>query len=234
MSKHWILALALLPGQLPAQEQTGPPTVTVDATATVEREPDRATVTLAVESEAPTAQAASQANATAMTRVMTALRSAGLPRAAIRTLSVQLAPVYSPASPDRQQPPRIVGYRATNMVVITIDSIARTGAIIDSAIGNGANRVAGISFELKDPESARLAALEMAVRKARREAEVVAAAAGRSLGEPLSITLGGGGYPRPMYAERAMAMAQVADTPVEGGTLEITATVHVVFRLNPR
>jgi uncharacterized protein YggE len=35
-----------------------------------------------------------------------------------------------------------------------------------------------------------------------------------------------------MYADRAMAM-QSADTPVEGGTISITATVHVVYRLDP-
>lgn len=236
MSKQWMLVLALLcPATLSARQQEQPPSINVDASATVEREPDRAVVTLAVESEAPTAQAASQANATAMTRVMGSLRSAGLGRNAIRTISVQLFPVYAPTGPNRQEPPRISGYRAVNMVQVTIDSIPHVGRIIDAAIGNGANRVAGISFELKDAESARLEALQQAMAKARREAEAVAAAAGRSLGDPISISIGGPvALPRPLYGERAVAMAQAADTPVEGGTLEITATVHVVFRLNPR
>jgi uncharacterized protein YggE len=236
MSKSWILGFALLvPAFAAAQERMEPPTINVDATATIEREPDRAVVMLAVESEAPTAQAASQANANAMSRVLSGLRSAGLSSQSIRTVSVQLVPVYAPVGPSREEPPRIAGYRAINMVQVTVDSLTRVGRLIDSAIGSGANRVAGISFELKDPESARLAALEAAVQKARREAEVVAAAAGRALGEPISISLGGASYPpRPMYAERAVAMAQAADTPIEGGTLEITATVHVVFRMNPR
>jgi uncharacterized protein YggE len=223
----------LLPAAGLAQQAAEPPTVTVGASATVEREPDRAVVTLAVESEAPMAQAASQANAAAMSRVITALRRAGLTGTSVRTISVQLMPVYAPTT-DGNKPPKITGYRAVNMVQATIDSIPRVGPVIDAAISAGANRVAGISFELKDAESARLEALAKAVEKARREADVVARAAGRRLGPALNISFGGDvSPPRPYYAERAMAMAQAAETPVEGGTLQISANVNVVFRLDP-
>lgn len=226
----------LMPACAAAQERVDSPTVSVDASATIERAPDRAVLVLAVESEAAEAQAASSANAETIGRVIAALRQTGLTGPAVRTLSVRLMPVYAPASPDRQQAPRIVAYRAINTVQVTIDSIPRVGPVIDAAIGAGANRVAGLSFELRDPESARLEALDSAVARARREAETVARAAGHRLGPPVEIRVGPGGEPpRPMmYAERAVAMAQAADTPVEEGTLEITATVHVVFRLIPQ
>jgi len=235
MSRNGLLLVAMLvPSAALGQERTDPPALSIDASASIEREPDRAVVTLAVESEATTALAASQANAATMERVLAALRRAGLPANAIRTVSLQLMPVYSGTGGQRDEAPKIAGYRALNMVRVTVDSIPRVGAVIDAGTSAGANRVAGISFELKDAQAAREAALTMAVEKARREAEIVARAAGRSLGEPISISLSSPmGPPRPMYAERGVAMAQMASTPVEGGTLEISATVHVVFRLNP-
>jgi hypothetical protein len=225
----------VLPASGAAQERTDPPTLSIDASASVEREPDRAVVTLAVENEGATAMSAAQGNAATMDRVIAALRRAGLTGTTIRTVSVQLMPVYSGTGGERNDPPKIAGYRAVNMVQVTVDTIARVGPLIDAATTAGANRVAGISFELKDAQSAREMALTRAIEKARREGEIVARAAGRTLGEPISISLSSPvGPPRPvMYAERGIAMAQSVQTPVEGGTLEITATVHVVFRLNP-
>ncbi len=230
--RRMIAVLLLAPGALAAQMRPEPPTITVNATASVEREPERATLILAVESEATSAQAAAQANADAMTRVLAALRQKGFSGANVRTLSLQLDPVYTQGGPNSQEPPRISGYRASNMVRIVIDSIARVGGVVDAAIGAGANRVAGLNFELKDPDAARQEALSAAVARARRDAQTVATAAGRVLGPPLSITLSSEQPgPRPMYAGRVL-MAQNAETPVEGGAIQITATVHVVFRLD--
>jgi uncharacterized protein len=227
--------IAVAPVAASAQNREGPPTINVDATASVERSPDRAVLTLAVETEGSTAQEASQGNADSMARLLAALKQAGLQGPAVRTLTIRLSPVYSPQGPDRDEPPHISGYRAVNMVQVTVDSVARAGRIVDTAINAGANRLANLSFELKDPDEARIAALQQAVSQAKREAEAVAAAAGRTLGDPLEITINSDmGRPMPMYAERGVAMAQSADTPVEGGTLTITATIHVVYRLDPR
>ena len=78
--KRLVLALALtLPGVAAAQQTPTPPerTVTVTAMATVEREPERALLLLAVESTGTTAQQASQANAARMDALIAALRTAG-------------------------------------------------------------------------------------------------------------------------------------------------------------
>lgn len=226
------LALGALP--LAAQEEgEDPRTVTVNATAQVERAPDRAVATLAVETQAETAQAASQQNAQSMDALLAALRNLGLSDEALRTTGYRLNPVYIPAERG-ETGPRISGYRAVNMVEVRVDSLPRLGAIIDAAIGAGANRVASLHFELRDMESARLEAIGEAVVKARREAEVVARAAGQRLGLPHSIqTSSEVPFPRPMYAtERAVAMDMAqAQTPIESGTLTVTAHVTIVYRL---
>jgi uncharacterized protein YggE len=234
--RNWLTTALLLalPAAAAAQEKEAPRTITVSGHATVEREPDRALLTFAVENEAGTARAASQANAAAMDRVVAALRRAGLASAAIRTVGYGLTPVYTRPRAG-EEPPRIAGYRATNAVQVTVDDLPRLGALIDGAVDAGANRVTGIDFQLRDAEAARLEALVQAVASARREADAAARAAGQQLGPPLSMqTSYHVPFPR---AERALAVAaDVAmvqpPTPVEAGTLTISANVHIVFRLD--
>lgn len=233
--KRFLYAL-LLPVPLAAQTPQPPPprTIAVDATGTIERAPEQAKLLLAVESEAATAAEAGRANADQMDRLVAALRQLGLTGDKVRTVGYDLSPIYGrPEDPRPQESPRITGYRAMNTVQIQVDSIARVGPIIDAALGAGANRVAGLNFELRDPETARLEALRDAMTSARREAEALAAAAGEELGPPISIQTSGGGRfppPMPMYRGVAMDMAQ-ATTPIEPGTLTVTATVTVVYRI---
>ena len=102
--------------------------------------------------------------------------------------------------------------------------------------GAGANRVSSLNFGIKDAAGARLEALTKAVQKARAEAQAIATAAGQQLGEPLSINADGyfAPPPRPVAMYRmAEQSAASAPTPVEGGTLEIGATVSIVFKLLP-
>jgi hypothetical protein len=229
-------ALALLARPVLAQEQPReePRRLTVNATAEVERAPERATLVLAVESQAATAQQTSQQNATSMERLIAALRRMGIQGAAVRTLSYQLNPVYVPAQRGETEQ-RISAYRAVNMVEVKVDSLARLGSVIDGAIEAGANRVASLQFELRDPEAARLEAIEQAIGKAAREAEVVARASGQRLGPPLDIqTSSNVPYPRAMFADRAVSFeaAQAVPTPIEGGSITIMASVTIVYRLD--
>lgn len=229
-----VLALATPAlGQQPAERPDR--VINVNATGTVQREPERAVITVAVESDAANAQQAAQTNATKMDAVFAALRRLGIVPPSVRTVAYELQPLY--AQPDRENPnptPRVVGYRAINMVVVEVDSIKRVGAVIDATTAAGANRVANLSFELRDPESARLEALRVAVRKARAEAEVLASAAGQKLGPPVNITSSAYFEPRQYRMEamaRDMAVPAPPPTPIEAGTLTITANVHIVYRM---
>lgn len=233
LMKRLLALLLLLPLPVAAQEKETPRTITVDATATIEREPERALLTVAVESEAPTAKQASDANADQMARVVAALRQLRISGPNVRTVSYRLEPVYANVDrPRNDSGPRIAGYRAVNMVQIRVDTIARLGPVIDGVTAAGANRIAGLSFELRNYDTARQAALEQAVADARREAEAVARAAGQTLGEPLEISMNSARpFPQPFADREVMMSARAAPTPIEGGTLTISATVHIVYRL---
>ena len=228
-----VAACLLLPALAAAQQPpVAPRTLQVSATGTVEREPEQGVVMLAVESEAQNARNAAESNATKMSQLVAALRRAGIADRNIRTISYELRPEYAQQTRDRE-PPRIAGYRAINMVQVTVDTVARMGAIIDVAIANGANRVANINFRLRDHMAAHIEAVAEAMRNARREAEAVAAAAGERLGPALSIHTGGYAPPPPapvMY-QRDMEVMAAAPTPVETGTLTVHANVTVIFKL---
>jgi uncharacterized protein len=220
---------AAVPAQDPVER-----TITVGGAGTVELEPDRAIVAIAVETQGRTAQEAAAANAQRMDAVIAAIRRAGIPQAQIRTTGYMLHPDYRH---EREREPVIVGYRATNRVLVTIDDIARVGNVIDQSIGAGANRVEGVNFGLRDPEAARQEALRLAVQNARAAAQTLATAAGAALGDALQISAGAAhAPPPPLPMMRGMVALEAAavETPVTPGQVSFTATVTIVYRMLPR
>ncbi|HEX6938906.1 MAG TPA: SIMPL domain-containing protein [Longimicrobiales bacterium] len=236
-------AAPILAAPAAARAQDGPTprvpetaqTVTVAAVGRVTREPDQAELSLAVESFAATAREAAAANAGKMDALLAALRRLGLDEEDVETVSYSLHPEYdySPGEPRRQGEQRLVGYRAINMVRVTIDEIERVGEVIDAAVAAGADRVQGISFQLADPDEARRDALRDAVARARIEAQTLADAVGATLGPVLAVTTTDV-FHRPVFAARMDAATMAAaPTPIVPGTLDVTANVTVAFRLGP-
>ena len=199
------------------------PEISVTATGSVEVTPDRARVSLGVETEAFTAQAAAQANAELQTKILAAVRGLGIPASAIRTSGYNVAPRQEYNSQTRTW--RKLGYQVSNIVVITLDDISRTGPVLDAALAAGANRVAGIEFDVKDATAAREAAISQAVERARREAEIAAQAAGGKVVGLLSLNVNSYEQsPRPMM-EMAMARSADASTPISEGTQSVRVQV---------
>jgi uncharacterized protein YggE len=228
-----LTVLVAVPGALPAQFSQRPepvrPILTVSASAEVELVPDRASLGVAVETRGRTAAEAASANARLQTAVLDAIKAAGVPASQLRTAALSVSPEYQ--YPDGGGRPTVVGYQATNRVTAEIRDLSRIGAIIDAALAKGATSVDGPRFSASDPSAARKTALEQAVRKARAEAEAIAAAAGVRLGGVLEISTDEA--PVEVRAEDAMlrvrAMSASAPTPVETGTLTVRATVTLRF-----
>ena len=222
-----LLAVVALAGTLgpspdPAGAQTADPStdsVTVNGTGTVKSVPDEANFSFGVESRAKTAQAAIAANAAQMEKLIAALRKAGA-----RELATQWVSVYPVTSDDGTT---VDGYSASNSVSATI-GVARAGALIDAAAEAGANQISGPGLSSSDAERLYKDALAAAVADARERAEVLAKAAGRSLGG-ITTMVESGAQPTPVY--RATADAGTSSTPVEPGQQETAATVSVTFDL---
>ncbi len=231
------MLLVLAPAAVAQQPTTGilQFSVSVSANGLVRKPPDQAVVSLAVENVAPNARAAAQQNAQRMDVVIKAIKQAGIPADRIRTTGYNLMPEYQYTQPTPNHPgeQKLVGYRASNMVQVTVDSIPRVGPVIDVAIAAGANRANGVSFQLRDPDAARREALRMAVANARQDAETLAQASGHQLGELVQLSTTGAIVPPPVPMIMGAKRMQAEDvtTPVEPGELEISATVLAVYHL---
>jgi uncharacterized protein len=195
-----------------------PRTITVSGSGTATSIPSKATISFGVQTQDPSAKAALAQNAREMQQVIDALTKAGAQE--IQTQSVSLSPTYG----DTNQ---LTGYAASNTVSATV-TFAAAGATIDAAVGAGANQVYGPSPLVGDLEAQYQKALADAVANARARGDVLAKAAGQTLGAVTSIVEGGNiSVPQP-YAKNAVS--DVA-TPVVAGPQDTTAFVTVTFLL---
>jgi len=206
-----------LPDLAGAQDADGEDTVTASGVGTATAVPNEAQMSFGVESRAATAKAAVAANADAMRTVINALR-----QARAREIATQWVSVY-PVSRDDGG---IDGYTASNSVSAVSD-VGEAGSLIDAAVEAGANSISGPGLSSSSSEELYRQALAKAVSEARERAQVLAKAAGRSVGEITAIVEGSAATPLP-YAERA---ALDASMPIVPGEQETTATVSVTFSL---
>ena len=243
-----VAALAYAPLAAPvAQAQTGPAPVlamggtllTVSADGQVTREPDLAVFSAGVTSSGKTAAAALAANSADMTRVIAAVKRAGIADRDIQTSNLSLSPVYAPQRrlPDgtiTPEQPTIAGYRANNSVSVRQRKLDDYGKVIDALVNAGANEVNGPSFELDDPDPATDEARTAAIRKARARAELYARAAGLKVSRILSISESGGWSPPQLVMYRMAAQDAVSSAPpVQSGELQMRVNVTVQFELAP-
>ncbi|WP_010160519.1 SIMPL domain-containing protein [Sphingomonas sp. PAMC 26617] len=232
-----LLAPAVLGVAAPALAQTAP-TILPDATVLevsaegrTTRVPDVATIRAGVVTQGQTAAVALSENATRMTRVLAALKQAGVAQRDIRTASVALSPQYRYAE---NQPPAVTGYQASNSVSIRFRDVAKSGAILDALVAQGANQIDGPSLSLDQPEAALDEARANAVKIARARAELYAKAAGLSVARIVTISENGandGSNPQPPIYAMARAMKASESTPIAAGETQVSVSVSVRFLL---
>jgi hypothetical protein len=186
-----------------------------------------ATLDLGVSTPAPTAAEAMAQNATAMTRVIAAVRAKGVADHDITTSTLALAPQY--AYPQGQAA-KLTGYQATNRVAVTLSDLTLVGGVVDAAVGAGANEAGQISFGLRSRASAENFARLAAVKAMDDKAQVMADAAGYHIRRLVNLSEAG-----PVVAPQpVMAMARMqaeAVTPVETGEVVVSVDVRGEFEL---
>ncbi|MGV3481762.1 MAG: SIMPL domain-containing protein [Sphingobium sp.] len=231
-----LAALALTPATLAAQTTVPVPLAVLQgtrldivATGETKRVPDIAVISAGVVTQAADAAGAMRENAQRMSGVVAALRKAGVAERDIATATISLNPQYRYGE---NVPPVITGYQATNTVSIRFRDVARSGAILDALVAQGANQINGPNLQIDKPEAAEDEARTDAIRKARARAELYASAAGLKVKRILSISESGGYAPPPPIAYmRANMAGKEADTMVVAGEQSVGITVSVSFEL---
>jgi uncharacterized protein YggE len=235
--KMMVLMPPVLAVATPALAQTTPTILPdaalldVSAEGRTARVPDLATIRAGVVTQGQTAAAALSENATRMARVLAALKQAGVAQRDIRTASVALNPQYRYTE---GQPPAVTGYQASNSVSIRFRDVAKSGAILDALVAQGANQIDGPTLSLDKPEAALDEARTDAVKIARSRAELYAKAAGMSVVRIVTISENGtndGSNPQPPVFAMARAMKASDSTPIAAGETQVSVTVTVRFLL---
>jgi uncharacterized protein len=198
----------------------------------VERKPDYAVVVVGVQVRESSAATASESVGTKMLQVRKALDDLKFPNMQLQTSGVSLNPAYSWRNDGQEQQQTLLGYDASSSLRVRLEDPIKVGAVIDAAVGAGANRIHGISFELKEALKARQEALTMAAQAAREKAETLAAALGLRVKSVLTATTSSEAPPwQPMASNMARydAAAGSLGQAIEPGMVTVRAEATVTF-----
>ena len=154
---------ALFAGSSPAvargDDAPQPPAIVVNGEAVVQATPDRAFVTVSVESRDKNPGTAQKQTATAMDAVRRKLAQTGVKDDQLRTLAYDLQLEFD--FDKGRQVPR--GYVARDMLEVRLDDVTQVGTVIDAAVGAGATNIGGVRFDLKERDALEREALKRAV-----------------------------------------------------------------------
>ena len=212
----------LLCVEFPVFAEDKPSTIEITGRAAVMALPTTVTISFAVETDSPKAQAAVRDNAERTERVLAALKKVSDKDTKLRTTGFALSPVY-------EKTERVIGYRVRNTVVLESKDLDKTGSFIDDAAEVGVSRIGNLSFSSDKEEDLRKEAGLEALKRAMKEAEALAKASGMTIKRILKITYDSREHPTIVMREAAPAVAR---TPIVVGEIPVQVEVHVIFEVN--
>jgi len=214
-----------------ADTTTTVPTVSVTGTGKITVKPTVARISFGVFTSKGTSSAAQTENDAIMSKITAALKAAGIKEEDIQTTGYSLQPRYVW---DKTTGKNILqGYDMNHTMTVTVRNINDAGKTVSLIADNGANTVSGISFEVDDAtlEQTKLATLSLAMASARKRADVVAKAAGKTILSVQTVNVNENTYtPYPMFKAADTTVASgSAPAPVEAGTLNVEMSVSVTY-----
>lgn len=215
--------------------------VTVIGEAVRRAAPEHAEFLMEIAASAPTAAQALRDNQAKTLQVTQAVAALGVQPGDIQTISLNVFNLYAPMLPALpaygtlpqigQADVQFGSCQAKNTLRVNVREVVRAGEIVDTAVRAGASAVSPFSFLAPDEAQARKTALEAAGKDARLKAEALAAAAGRKIGDAISISediiATNGAY---AALRLALPFGFGAGAPRQVGELEYYARVSATFR----
>jgi uncharacterized protein YggE len=236
LSLAFVALTVMTPAFLSAQTTAQPSAIVAQGESVVKAAPDQAWATVAVETREAKAPEARRLAAVAMTSVMAALKTAGLPADAIKTIGFSLNPDYEYVN-GRQ---RMRGFVVSNQVQVRIDDVAKVADVLDAVGGlalatSSTLTIANLRFDLKNRAQLERDALRLAVEDALANAKAMAAGAAVTLGRIARIDQTGGS---PKYQEMQQPMMAMAardggavSTPISPSEIEIRSAVMLTVEI---
>lgn len=203
-----------------------PNTVWVGADGKFESDPDTALIEFSISPQEEKLQDATEKASRAAEQIRQLLRANGLDPKDAQIGRFATQPVYDYKNAKR----KLVGYRVDANISIKLHDFSKIGPITEGMSQMDVTQ-SSITYELQDMDTAKIKAVEDALRRAHNEASAVAQTSGRTLGEIsyASVDVYEPQPIRPMMA-RAAPMATQAAPPAataEFSAQKITVTAHV-------
>jgi uncharacterized protein len=210
-------------------------TIYAGADGKFESAPDTAVIRMDMASQQDTSRAAYDHVAAAVDRVRQILKANGIDVKTAQFALYQMQPMYDWKNPKR----KVIGYRVTTDVTLKLRDFTKIGVLTEQLADIEDTQNQSVNYTLEDIEQAKAKASEDALKKARNQANAVAVAGGRSLGDLLYASVDVNQVNIvPVYAQ-PMAMARSATagaTPPPNAdftpqTVTINAHVNALFAL---
>jgi hypothetical protein len=194
-----------------------------------------ATVRFGVVTMADDPETARRRNAEAAREALNSVRELGVEERFIRLegLSLQQAREYDP----EQRRWIEKGFEAVREVAVEVYDLEKLPVLVTRIVQEGANRLSGVAYDVRDRDAVRNRALREAVLNAREKARLLASTMDADLGPVQRIEEQNFDFPRPLVrmqqAETAMAARDAAPEPdaYAAGEIRVEARVQVLFAL---
>jgi uncharacterized protein YggE len=201
--------------------------IEVSGNGEIQAAPDLATLEIAIETHAASADRAAGLNGALAEKVRDAIKVKLADKGTMWTGGYSLFPEYSEPRDGR---PTVTGYRAENSITVETGELGIIGPLIDAAIAAGANRINSLNYSLRGDSNARSEAIAKAAHDAQAQASALANALGVKLGPVIKASTESEVRVVPLARFAAAApMAARAPTPIGPGQVTVPATVSLTY-----
>ena len=190
--------------------------------------PDIAYINVGIHTEAPDVSTALSDNNSQAKSITDTLTGLGVEAKDIQTTSFTVYPMSNYA-PDGTVSSKY--YAVDNSVYVTVRDLSKIGNLLDAVVKSGANTINGITFDIQDKDAANAQARDLAIEKAKSEAQAIAKTAGVTLGEIQNISTSTAGTAVASYDVKGLGGGNSANVPVSAGQLQISVDANITYLL---
>lgn len=234
MRASFFLAAAILAAGAAWAGEAQPRTITTTGEAYAAMVPDIVKIDIGVETTDKVTVKAVAANNVLMAKVVEAIKASGVPEKAMQTSLFSISARHPPTKEGYGFDYAVTtGYTVSNTLSITIEDVSKAPLVLDAAVKAGANTSNSVMFLAKDQTALADKVLAEAMKNARHNAEIMAAAEGAKVGKV--ITIARAAAPENDYLPRLAPMHKdklgAPPPPLLGGEVSVSDSVTVTFTL---
>jgi uncharacterized protein YggE len=215
--------------------------ISVDGSGEVLAVSDIASLNINLNKEGKTAKEAQDLLNESITKTLTYLKEQKIAEKDIKSEYGGLSPKYSYEQmpcytyPCPSKDPKIVGYTATQSIVVKVRVVDSASDIRTGLAGLGITDISGPTFSIDDEEGYKNQARSLAITKARAKAKILAKDLGVKLGKVVSFYENGDGrYDGMILEAKNMMGTGVSATPapiLPKGENKITSNVNITYEI---